>query len=66
MPRLDGYAVARRLRGELSGRVRLIALTAYGTAADRERAFSSGFDFHVQKPADPQFLRTLLGDARTA
>jgi CheY-like chemotaxis protein len=30
LPLLDGYEVARRLRAALGGRVRLIALTAYG------------------------------------
>jgi signal transduction histidine kinase/ActR/RegA family two-component response regulator len=56
LPDLDGYALARRLR-EAPGpgapwRGRLVALTGYGQAADRERALAAGFDLHVTKPAD--------------
>src|SRR4051812_41017617 len=56
LPLLDGYQVARRVRAALANRVRLIALTAYGSPEDRRRAYESGFDVHLTKPADPQEL----------
>ena len=64
LPGLDGYQVAARIRREGSAwsrHVRLIALTGYGQAADRERALNAGFDMHVLKPVDPAELRVMLG-----
>ena len=63
LPVLDGYEVARRLRAALGGRVVLIALTAYGSPEDRQRAFDAGFDYHLTKPASPYELRRLLRPA---
>jgi CheY-like chemotaxis protein len=60
LPLVDGYEVARRLRAALHGRVRLIALTGYGTPEDRAQALASGFDTHLTKPADPDELRRLV------
>ena len=59
MPGGDGYQLMRSIR-ELppgrGGRVPAIALTAYTTAADRERALSAGFNLHVGKPVEPAAL----------
>jgi CheY-like chemotaxis protein len=57
LPELDGYAVARSLRGrpETAG-ARLIAVTGYGRAEDVEKARRAGFDHHLTKPVDPQEL----------
>ena len=63
LPRLDGYQVARRVRPAVGGEVRLIALTGYGAAEDRQRAFAAGFDHHLTKPADPEELRRLVATA---
>ena len=63
MPGLDGYAVARRLKGEPKLKdAWLIAVSGYGTAADRVRAKEAGFDRHLVKPVDPLVLQRLLGD----
>jgi NO-binding membrane sensor protein with MHYT domain/CheY-like chemotaxis protein len=51
LPGIDGYEVARRLRAGGS-RVRLVALTGYGTAEDKAQARLAGFDAHLTKPAD--------------
>ncbi len=63
LPKLDGYEVARRVRAALHGRVRLIALTGYGSSEDRAQALASGFDTHLTKPADPEVLRRLVATA---
>ena len=63
LPGLDGYAVARRLRAALGGRVRLVALTAYGGPEGRLRASLAGFDHHLTKPADVGELLRLLRPA---
>lgn len=61
LPDLDGYEVARRMRGmpELGG-ARLIALTGYGDEADRRRASEAGFDQHLVKPVDLDDLEKAL------
>jgi PAS domain S-box-containing protein len=61
LPGMNGYDVARELRkAPATASARLIALTGYGTELDRRRALESGFDVHVTKPADPEFLLSLL------
>jgi CheY-like chemotaxis protein len=61
LPGMDGYGVAQRLRAlEWTERPRLIAMTGYGQAEDRRRAFEAGFDAHVVKPVDPETLTQLL------
>lgn len=63
LPGFDGYEVARRIRhggDDWSSRVRLVALTGYGQAADRERAQDAGFDVHLVKPVDPERLLEVL------
>jgi signal transduction histidine kinase/ActR/RegA family two-component response regulator len=61
LPGLDGYEVARRIRG-LAGaeRVVLIALTGYGRDEDRARTQAAGFDLHLVKPVDPDALEGVV------
>jgi signal transduction histidine kinase len=64
LPGLDGYEVASRFRAAPGGRAgRLIALTGYGQADDRERALAAGFDEHLVKPVDPQVLERVIAEA---
>jgi CheY-like chemotaxis protein len=50
LPDIDGYEVARRIRGGRNGHVTLIALSGYGRPEDRQRALAAGFDIHLVKP----------------
>jgi CheY-like chemotaxis protein len=61
LPDTDGYEVARRLHA-LPGcaTIKLIALTGYGQADDRERALAAGFEAHLVKPVDLGALARLL------
>jgi CheY-like chemotaxis protein len=59
LPGMDGYEVARRLRGEASGPL-LVALTGYGQDEDRRRSREAGFHHHLVKPVDPEELERLL------
>ena len=63
MPRLDGYATARELRGRpwAKGLV-LVALTGWGQDEDRRRSSDAGFDRHLVKPVDPAVLEQMLED----
>jgi DNA-binding response OmpR family regulator len=61
MPHLDGYQLLPMLRKALEpNRVPIIALTAWGTARDREYSHDSGFDDHLVKPASMESLRAAL------
>ena len=63
LPGADGYQFARALRERLGSGVRLIALTGYGTEADRQRAAEAGFDSHLTKPVDFDRLLALITEA---
>jgi len=53
MPRLDGYAVLRRLREmPKHANLRVLAITAYAMQADREKVLQAGFDGYLTKPID--------------
>jgi CheY-like chemotaxis protein len=61
MPGMDGYELARRLRGQAQSKdALLVAVTGYGEEEDRQRALGAGFDYHLVKPAAPEDLRELL------
>jgi DNA-binding response OmpR family regulator len=58
MPKLDGYEVTRRLRGnEATAAIPVILLTARVQDADVARGFDAGADDYVKKPFSPQELR---------
>lgn len=51
LPGMDGYALARHLRQIPSlHTLRLVALTGYGQASDRQKSTEAGFDAHLVKP----------------
>ena len=59
LPDQDGYSLVRQIRAHRQERLRtvpVIAVTAYVSATDRERALAMGFHQHVAKPADPVAL----------
>jgi PAS domain S-box-containing protein len=61
MPGMNGYEVARALRGRPAGqRTTLVALTGWGQAEDRRLAREAGFDHHLVKPAELDSLQNLL------
>jgi PAS domain S-box-containing protein len=65
LPEMNGYELAQRLRAvpHLEG-MRLIALTGYGQAEDRQKARAAGFDDHLVKPVDLSALSRTLRGAR--
>ena len=59
IPVMDGLSVARHLKSDPRGAaVPIIALSADGTAEDRDRALQAGCDDHHPKPLD--FSRLLM------
>jgi two-component system, sensor histidine kinase len=63
LPGIDGYEVARRVRAGATRPIRLVALSGYGSAEYRARAFEAGFDDHVAKPISRDQLRRCIADA---
>jgi two-component system CheB/CheR fusion protein len=61
LPGIDGYEVARRVRrNPRLAHVVLVALTGYGRAEDKRRAFEAGFDHHLTKPIALDALNALM------
>ncbi len=61
LPLMDGYAVARTLRGNSSTKtIPIVAVTSYAMAGDREKAVASGCDGYIEKPINPDtFVREI-------
>jgi len=70
LPGMDGYSVARAVRGDPELRTtRLVALTGYAGADDAVLAREAGFHGHPGKPANLEALLALLpagADARVS
>ncbi|MFI4868004.1 MAG: ATP-binding protein [Steroidobacterales bacterium] len=67
LPEMNGYEVAKTLRSlPALNATRLIALTGYGQAVDRERTQLAGFDEHLMKPVDSQALEQALAGSSAA
>ncbi|UJR81698.1 response regulator [Sandaracinus amylolyticus] len=65
MPDRDGYSLIRAIRklpASRGGRTPAVALTAYARSEDVERAFSAGFQRHVEKPVDLSKLISLVAN----
>lgn len=55
LPTMDGYTVARHLRGIESLRdTPIIAVTSYAMMGDREKALEAGCTGYIEKPIDPE------------
>ena len=64
LPVMDGWTVARTMRGEQEASpVPIIALTAHAMAGDREKALAAGCDDYHPKPVDFQRLLDQIDEA---
>jgi len=66
MPGEDGYSLIRKIRlrsSDEGGQVPAIALTAYAKDEDRSRAISAGFQHHIAKPLEPDYLLGIIATA---
>lgn len=63
MPGMDGYALLRRVRGDLGMDAKVlpaVAVTAFVRSEDRDAALEAGYQACLQKPVSPvQFARTV-------
>jgi len=60
LPDIDGYEVAKRLRGTASRPEKIIALTGYGQDNDKTKGAEAGFDAHLVKPVSLKDIEELL------
>jgi two-component system CheB/CheR fusion protein len=61
LPDMDGYELARKLRKIPEARdSKLVAVTGYGTKADRKAFEEAGFDHYFPKPPDIEELNRVL------
>ncbi|MGB3266213.1 MAG: ATP-binding protein, partial [Microcoleus sp.] len=63
MPVEDGYSLIRKVRSSESDKIKrlpAVALTAYASEQDRERAIDAGYDEHLAKPIDPARFAAVL------
>ncbi|TWU20019.1 hybrid sensor histidine kinase/response regulator [Allorhodopirellula heiligendammensis] len=61
MPGMTGYELAKQLRKDHRHRdMKLVAMTGYGQASDRQKALSAGFDEHMVKPVDFKVLQAFF------
>lgn len=66
MPGEDGYQLIAKVRAlpvERGGAIPAIALTAYASGQDRQRALSNGFQTHLAKPIEPVELAQVVARA---
>jgi CheY-like chemotaxis protein len=61
LPGMDGFEVARRLKGARAApRPRIIAITGYSGEDYRRRSLAAGCEQHLVKPVDSETLLRLL------
>jgi DNA-binding response OmpR family regulator len=65
LPKLNGYEVAQRIRGQQWGAsMFLIAVTGWGQDEDRQRSAEVGLNVHMVKPVEPAALERLFAELR--
>ena len=62
LPGMNGYELARTIRGSAIPQPALIAVTGYGQKEDKVRAAEAGFDAHLTKPVEIDALTRALAD----
>jgi PAS domain S-box-containing protein len=63
LPIMDGYQIAKRIREEPQGRgMLLLALSGHDFAGDSKRSREDGFNYHLVKPVDPDYLVRLISE----
>ena len=66
LPDVSGYELATALHAREHRPFYLVAITGWGSPADRARALEAGFDEHVVKPIDAKIVRAVLERASAA
>ncbi|MGH8315605.1 MAG: response regulator [Steroidobacterales bacterium] len=62
LPKINGYDLARQLRGEGFASSLMVAVSGYARDSDVEQSRSAGFDMHLAKPVDIDHLLEVLAE----
>jgi CheY-like chemotaxis protein len=64
MPERDGYELIREVRalGHDATDLPAVAVTAFASPEDRQRALAAGFQVHLAKPVDPKELTRVIAE----
>ncbi|MCC3502417.1 MULTISPECIES: chemotaxis protein CheB [unclassified Microcoleus] len=65
MPEEDGYSLMEQVRSldaEAGGNIPAIALTAYASDGERQKAIDAGFNKHIAKPVKPVQLALIIAE----
>ncbi len=64
MPEMNGYDLMQQVRAGVANQSMLpaIALTAYASDEDQQRAIAAGYQYHLVKPVDPRALAGAIAD----
>jgi len=55
LPGMDGYAVARALKGNPRLKsIPIVAVTSYAMVGDREKVLAAGAEGYIEKPINPE------------
>lgn len=50
LPQMDGFELARKVRGLLGEKAKIVAVTAMAMSGDREKIIAAGCDDYISKP----------------
>ena len=62
MPDMDGYQLLAKIQAQTPQPPPAIALTAYASREDKDRALRSGFKAHMSKPIEPSELVSTIAE----
>jgi signal transduction histidine kinase len=62
LPMQDGYAVARAIRSRAEYKIRLVAMSGYGSQDDKQRGMDAGFDAYLIKPIGLEEMNELIAE----
>jgi signal transduction histidine kinase/ActR/RegA family two-component response regulator len=61
MPGMDGYELVSRIRSDKRfQKTKIVAITGYGQADDKQRTYEAGFSIHMTKPVDVRKVTELF------
>jgi len=64
MPGMNGYEVARQIRGQGQEGLMIVAVTGWGQEDDRQLSKEAGFDAHLVKPVDIDMLMQVFAEVK--
>lgn len=67
MPSIDGYQLMQQIRSHLPNQAKhvlAIALTAYAGDLNHQQALEAGFQYHLEKPVEPDVLVEVIARSR--